>query len=78
MQDNERFHRLMQIAEQDEIYIVWKKSYQESSEKFARYMRWCPKKIRSFLYGYAECGRMMMQRMVNLACKCMEFPDERQ
>lgn len=78
MQEDERLRRLQQAAGQDEVYMVWKNSYHESVEKFDRFIKWCPRKVRNFLCGYAECGRLMMQRMVNLACIYMEFPDERQ
>lgn len=77
MTDTEKWNRLEQLAEQDETYLVWKNSYDEFAPKFNRFLRWCPRKIRNFLCGYAECGRLMMQRMVNLACEHMEFPEEK-
>ncbi len=33
-----------------------------------------PEEVRSILYGYADCGRMAQQRLVNLACENMIFP----
>jgi len=78
MKDIIRMQRLRQIAEQDSTYQVWEKSYQNYAAKFHKIARWCPQNIRSILYGYAECGRLMMQRMTNLACSHMEFPDEKQ
>lgn len=77
MQEDIRAKRLQQIAEQDEIYLVWKNSFEDFTPQFGKFVKWCPKKIRNFLYGYADCGRMMMQRIVNLACEHMEFPDEK-
>ena len=78
MKETIRMHRLPQIAEQDSIYQVWEKSYYDFSDKFHKIARWCPKRIRNILCGYAESGRLMMQRMTNLACSHMEFPDEQQ
>ena len=73
-----RIQRLRQIAEDDRIYQIWEKNYAESSQKFHKFAKWCPKKIRQFLYGYAESGRLMMQRAMNIACEQMVFPDEKQ
>ena len=78
MKESIRMQRLQQLAKQDSVYQIWEKSYQEFSNKFHKLARWCPKSIRNILYGYAECGRLMMQRMTNLACSHMEFPDEKQ
>lgn len=75
MQETEKIKRLQQLAEQDEIYLTWKNSYTEATEKFTKIARWCPKNIRSILYSYADFGRVMNQRLVNLACKHMDFPD---
>ena len=76
MKETIRMQRLEQIAKQDSIYQVWEKSYYDFSDKFHKITRWCPKRIRNILCGYAESGRLMMQRMTNLACDHMEFPDE--
>ena len=76
MTDTENWNRLEQLAQQDQAYLVWKHSYDEFSGQFKRFVRWCPKKVRNFLCGYAESGRLMMQRMVNLACENMQFPNE--
>ena len=32
-----------------------------------------PEDVKNFLWGYADAGRMMQQRKVNLACEYMEF-----
>ena len=71
-----RQQRLSTIAEQDEIYCVWKNSYEECAEKFHKFAKHCPPKVRNYLYGYAESGRLMYQRMVNIACTHMEFIEE--
>lgn len=76
MTETEKWERLEQLAKQDEAYMVWKNSYNEFAGKFHRFIRWCPRKVRNYLCGYAECGRLMLQRMVNLACEHMEFTEE--
>ena len=76
MTDTEKWNRLEQLAQKDEAFMVWEKSYRTFSPKFHRFIRWCPRKIRNYLSGYAECGRLMMQRMVNLACEHMDFPEK--
>ena len=35
-----------------------------------------PDEIKNVLLGYADCGRMMMQRIINIACETMEFVAE--
>ena len=75
MQNYERQERLLKIAQQDEIYQAYRQSYDECNQNFSRFVKWCPKKVRNYLCGYAESGRLMMQRMVNLACEHMEFPE---
>ena len=76
MTERERFDRLLKIAEQDACYMVWKNSFDDAVQEFDTYIRQCPNKKRNFLGAYAEGGRMMMQRLVNLACSNMQFPDE--
>ena len=71
-----RQQQLFQLAEKDEIYQVWAKSFEDCREAFIAFANTQPPDIRNMLYGYADCGRMMMQRMVNLACENMVFPNE--
>ncbi len=75
VQESERGKRLWALAEQDEIYLVWKRSFEMCEEPFREYLKACPEEIRKILCGYADCGRMMCQRVVNLACKHMDFLD---
>ena len=67
------YNQLEQLAAQDNIYCLWKKSYQESAEAFAEFADRQPEEIRNILWTYAESGRLMQQRKVNLACEYMEF-----
>ena len=68
--------RLREVAEEDEIYIVWKKTCENNAARFERFSGFMPKRIRNILFSYADGGRLMMQRMVNIACESMEFTGE--
>lgn len=74
---SKRQAKLQKLAEEDEIYQVWAKSYRDCKEAFAQFAACQPEDIRNMLYGYAECGRLMQQRLVNLACKNMICPEEK-
>lgn len=65
--------KLEQLACQDDIYTVWQKSFELYAQSFAEFADRQPEEIRNILWGYAEAGRMMQQRKVNLACAHMEF-----
>lgn len=69
--------RLEQLAEQDASYQVWKQAYTEAEAAFEAYANAQPEAIRNVLYGYAEAGRLMNQRLVNLACTHMSFPADK-
>lgn len=64
------------IADQDESYTIWKKTFHESAPQFEAYANSQPEEIRNILWGYAESGRLMYQRLVNLACEQMDFPNQ--
>lgn len=64
---------LLSIAEKDWIYQTWQKSYEDCREAFVRFASTQPEEIRNMLYGYADCGRIAQQRIVNLACEHMIF-----
>ena len=65
--------KLDALAKQDEIYLMWKHSFADCADAFREYADTQPEDIRNMLWGYAECGRLMQQRLVNLACKYMDF-----
>lgn len=73
MQESERGKRLWALAEQDDIYLIWKEGFEMCERPFREYVEACPEEIRRMLCGYAECGQMMCQRVVNIACKYMDF-----
>ena len=71
-----RQDKLQKLAQEDLIYQTWQKSYEDCRESFANFADTQPEEIRNMLYGYADCGRMAQQRLVNLACEHMVFPKE--
>ena len=72
----QRLRQLQAIAETDNIYQVWARSYEDCRESFAQFAAAQPEDIRNMLYGYADCGRIAQQRLVNLACDHMVFPEK--
>ena len=71
-----RTERLNALAEEDEIYLFWKTLWQKNAADFERFANLMPKKIRNMLWGYADGGRIMMQRMNTIACEQMEFTEK--
>ena len=72
----EKQEHLYKLAESDEIYNVWKNSYHEAEMQFREYADSQQEEIRQILWQYAESGKMMYQRLVNLACIYMEYAIE--
>lgn len=68
-----RLKKLNMIAQQDEIYQMWHRCYLAEKNAFEKYADAQPEAVRSTLYGYAECGRLVYQRLSNLACMHMDF-----
>lgn len=77
MENRDKQDRLYAIAEQDSIYQVWKNSYENSIPSFKQFANTQPEEVQNVLFGYADAGRMMMQRMINIACDKMEFVEDR-
>ena len=69
-----QYAQIYAIAAEDSIYQIWQRSYEDCRDAFAEFANSQPEEIRNMLYGYADCGRMAQQRLVNLACKYMVFP----
>ena len=65
--------QLLKIAEADEIYCIWRRDFLDAQKLFQEYTDNQPEEVRNFLQQYADCGRMMNQRLVNLACMHMHF-----
>ena len=73
---SERQKKLEQLAQADVSFCLWKNSYLQYAKEFEIFANSQPEYIRNILWGYAERGRIMYQRMVNLACEKMIFPEE--
>ena len=71
------FARLEQIAQADDIFRLWSRSQEEYAAAFAAFADGQPDEVQNLLWGYAEAGRLKYQRMVNLACMHMVFPEEK-
>lgn len=48
----------------------------QKQERLMEIARKQPEEIQDILWGYAAGGRMMNQRLVNLACEYMEFTEK--
>lgn len=73
MDTSEKEKKLNALAAEDTAYRLWRMSYEACASRFAAFANDQPEEIRNFLWGYAESGRLMQQRKVNLACEHMEF-----
>ena len=69
--------RLYALASTDMIYQTWQQSFENSRDAFIRFADIQPEEIRNMLYDYADSGRMAQQRLVNLACEYIVFPEEK-
>ena len=76
LSDSTRREKLYDLADKDMVYQVWANSFADCRDAFAAFASAQTEDVRNMLYGYADCGRMMQQRLVNLACEHMRFPDE--
>lgn len=70
-----RQEELYEIASLDAAYLVWSDTYEKYAEQFKAYADAQPKEIRDMLWYYTTAGRLMKQRLVNLACIHMDFID---
>ena len=72
----EKWKRLDELAMQDDLFRFYRRAYAESAVKYGKICRWFPKKLRNILEGYADFGRLMMQRQAGIALENMKFKDE--
>lgn len=72
----ERMRRLDKIAEEDEIYQVYKKTCGELESWHKKFARFFPVSIRRRLIARVDYQRMMQQRMIILACLNMDFKNK--
>lgn len=71
-----RKSRLENIGEADPSYGTWKSSMEAAEEDFEAFAGSQPEEIRNMLWCYAGGAKMMHQRLMNLVCQNMRFPDE--
>lgn len=64
-----RIDELNEKAEQDEVYLFWKRCVEDMDEDFKSYLKRRPRKIYQLLSGYVGACCMMLQRKVLLACQ---------
>lgn len=76
MDSTDRLKILLDLAKCDSIYQLWTDCYRASKSDFEAFANAQPEHIRSFLWGYAESGRLIYQRLANIACKHMVFLEE--
>ena len=76
MNGAERQRRIWSIAQKDMNYNVWQDMHEQTKEPFIQYANQCPDDIKQVLLGYAASGEMMMQRLLNIACEQLVFPEE--
>lgn len=69
----DRYDRLKELAQLDEIYLFWCKMYENYTTAFREYANAQPQELRDLLVEYAESGRLIYQRLANLACMHMDF-----
>lgn len=73
---SQRMEKLYTIAQEDEAFLFWQQIYEQNEKAFEEAMKHTPKKRREIILSYAEGGRTMMQRLMNIACENMDFTGE--
>ncbi len=71
----EKQQRIRKIAQEDLSYQAWYQTFLECEHAFEAFAFQQPEEIQNILWGYAAGGRMMNQRLLNLACEHMIFPE---
>jgi len=72
----EKQAQIQSLAENDYSYTAWYRIFQESEKAFTDFANRQQEDIRTILWSYAQSGRMMNQRLLNIACEHMVFPSE--
>ena len=67
-----RTEALWEIAKQDEVYQLWFSEYEKHRSKYQSIRRFLPKKLRYFLDSYISYNSVMLNRVISIACMCME------
>jgi len=74
MDSFEKQAKIQRIAQDDFPYTFWIRIFEKSEKAFRAFADSQPEAIRTILWSYAQSGRMMNQRLLNLACEHMDFP----
>lgn len=70
----EKQSQIQTIAQNDFSYDVWRRIFEESEKAFETFANSQPEPVQTILWSYAQSGRMMNQRLLNIACEYMDFP----
>ena len=71
-----RIEKLWALADQDEVYQLWCLEYEKQKSKYQTIKRFLPKKLGNLLDNYISYNGMMLNRVISIACMCMEFTGE--
>lgn len=63
-----RMEELNEKAEQDEVYLFWKRCVEDMDGEFKEYLKRRPKKTYRLISGYVGACCMMLQRKIYLSC----------
>ena len=71
-----RWEKLYEWVEQDEVYCIFQKEYEKFRDRLEKIGKFLPQRLMQTLYGYMDYKAMMEQRVLSVACMCMEFTGE--
>ena len=72
-----RQDRLYTLAQEDLFYRIWNRDHEKCKDAFYRFYDSQPEAVQYILNTYVECGFVAANRLVDLACEHMIFPDEK-
>lgn len=76
MRTDEREKRLKDAAMEDIAYQTWYQTMTAAEAEFEQYVDHQSTEIRNMLWAYAGSAKMIHQRLMNLECLNMRFPEE--
>ena len=72
-----RAEKLWDMAEQDELYGIWKAEYEDRKRRLSKIERFLPKKFAWLIRDYMDYEARRLNRVISLACMCMEFTGQK-
>ena len=72
----ERRERIQGILESDEECCKMTKSLEDAKERFEQYVSTLPEETRQLLWEYPGMAYFLHNRILNMICTSMKFPDE--